>query len=119
VEKFTHVILPAYHNKPHEGYAARTPMARYLRLPKARTEDVDWAVLADREGRKEIGMQRSTQGVRFKNRLYWDPCLMQHVGERVTVRFNREDDDIIIAVSRAETRKPEPVYRGRWRSRSG
>lgn len=87
---FVNEILPAYHNRPHAGYNGETPMERYLRLPKARSEEIGWNTLAiiKKEAATRVV---STQGIQFNNRLYWHPELRFLVREEVTLRYNRGD----------------------------
>lgn len=86
VDVFQNQILPAYHDHPHSGYANETPEGRYHRLPRARGEIFSWAVL------DELRMQQaervvSTQGIKFRGRIYWDAELMHRATEHVIIKF--------------------------------
>lgn len=87
---FLNEILPAYHNRAHDGYGGETPMERYLRLPRARAEEIGWNTLAiiKKEAAHRVV---STQGVKFDGRLYWHPELRFLVRQEVTLRYNRGD----------------------------
>lgn len=94
VEVFQSQILPAYHAHPHSGYNNEAPAARYARLPKARGEIFSWAIL------DELRMQQAervvtTQGIKFRGRLYWDRELVHLVGEHVVIKFSDCDMDSI------------------------
>ena len=87
---FLNEILPAYHSRAHDGYGGETPMERYLRLPRARAEEIGWNTLAiiKKEAAHRVV---STQGVKFDGRLYWHPELRFLVRQEVTLRYNRGD----------------------------
>ena len=94
VDTFQNEILPAYHSHPHSGYGNESPEARYKRLPKARSEIFSWAIL------DELRMQQaerviSTQGIKFRGRIYWDAELMHRVGEHVIIKYSDCEMDTI------------------------
>lgn len=97
--QFQNVILPAYHNEPHSGYEGRKPIDLYDLLPRARDYVPAWSVLAlamdEMEERKV-----STQGIRFRGRLYWSPKLMHMVGEEVVIRYDRDNLDRLTVCTR-------------------
>lgn len=86
-EVFQNQILPAYHAHPHSGYKNETPAERYARLPKARHERFSWAVLSEVREDREI-RKVTAQGIKFRNRFYWDRELLHRAGETVTVCFS-------------------------------
>ncbi len=89
-DRFLNEYLPAYHNTPHAGYGDRKPIDLYNTLPRARDFVPAWSVLA--LAMEEMDERKvSTQGIRFGNRLYWDAGLMHMAGERVIVRYDRDD----------------------------
>ncbi|MEG2623617.1 MAG: Mu transposase C-terminal domain-containing protein, partial [Clostridia bacterium] len=89
-DKWLNEIIPEYSNRPHSGYGGRKPIDLYNTLPRARDYVPKWSVLALAMGEME---QRkvSTQGIRFRNRLYWSPGIMHKTGEDVIIRFDRDD----------------------------
>ena len=87
VDVFQNEILPAYHNHPHGGYGSETPANRYARLPKARSEIFSWAVL-DELRMGEAQRVVTTQGIKFRGRIYWAPELLHRVGEHVVIKFS-------------------------------
>ena len=94
VDVFQNEILPAYHNHPHAGYNGEAPAARYARLPKARSEIFSWSVLDElRMGEAERVV--TTQGVKFRGRIYWAPELLHHTGEHVVIKFSDCEMDSI------------------------
>jgi hypothetical protein len=89
-DRFLNEYLPAYHDTPHSGYDDRKPIDLYNTLPRARDYVPAWSVLA--LAMEEMAERKvSTQGIRFENRLYWDAGLMHMAGERVTIRFDRDN----------------------------
>lgn len=96
---FMNEVLPAYHNRPHDGYGGQTPAERYAKLPKARNDQPDWNTLAIIRLESAERMV-STQGVTFDKVLYWHENLRHMVGERVILRYNRGDTRSLTVVSR-------------------
>ena len=94
VDVFQNEILPAYHSHPHGGYGSETPANRYARLPKARSEIFSWAVL-DELRMGEAQRVVTTQGVKFRGRIYWAPELLHRVGEHVVIKFSDCEMDSI------------------------
>ena len=96
VDVFQNQILPAYNAHPHEGYGGETPAERYTRLPKARYEEYSWALLS--EIRMQEAMRVVTpQGIKFRNRIYWDEALMHLANRRVVIKFSDcEMDEITV-----------------------
>lgn len=87
---FLNQVIPAYANRPHEGYNGQTPMERYMTLPKARNEDVDWRTLAIIK--TEMATRAvTTQGITFDKVLYGHEELRHMAGQRVVIRYNRGD----------------------------
>lgn len=93
-DTFANQILPAYHAHPHSGYGGETPAARYARLPKARSEIFSWAVLDELRMNQTVRVV-TTQGVKFRNRIYWAEELLHRVGERVIVKYSECDMESI------------------------
>lgn len=93
-DTFQNQILPAYHAHPHSGYGGETPAARYARLPKARSEIFSWAVLDELRMEQTVRVV-TTQGVKFRNRIYWSDELLHRIGERVVVKYSDCDMDSI------------------------
>ena len=94
VDVFQNEILPAYHNHPHSGYGDETPASRYARLPKARNEIFSWAVLDElRMGEAERVV--TTQGIKFRGRIYWAAALLHRVGEHVVIKYSDCEMDSI------------------------
>lgn len=91
---FQNEILPAYHNHPHGGYGNETPASRYARLPKVRSEIFSWAVLDElRMGEAERVV--TTQGIKFRGRIYWAAELLHRVGEHVVIKYSDCEMDSI------------------------
>lgn len=86
----TDVVLPTYHNTPHEGYKGFTPMEMYQKLPKARPERPDWQTLSAFMA-EMVERKVTPQGVKFKNRLYWSPQMMHMSGQYIRIRYCRDD----------------------------
>ena len=83
-------VFPAYHNRPHEGYGGRTPLDMYNSLPRARDDQPSWEMLS--VARTEMAERKITQqGVRFKNRIYWDDAMIGKAGTDVVIRYDRND----------------------------
>ena len=102
VDVFQNEILPAYHNHPHAGYNGESPAARYARLPKARGEIFSWSVLDElRMGEAERVV--TTQGVKFRGRIYWAPELLHHTGEHVVIKFSDCEMDSITVRDRRDS----------------
>lgn len=93
-DAFANQILPAYHAHPHSGYNGETPASRYARLPKARGEIFSWAVLDELRMEQTVRVV-TTQGIKFKGRIYWSEELLHRVGERVVVKYTECDMDSV------------------------
>lgn len=103
IDEFSQVfidrILPAYHNKPHSGYGGEKPIERYARLPMARQDIPSWEVVSIAKEESDMRMV-STQGIRFRNRLYWHLDLIHQVAKEVKIRFDRDDLASITVLTR-------------------
>lgn len=87
---FLNQIIPAYANRPHDGYGGKTPMELYMSLPKARNEIIDWRTLSIIKS-EMVERAVSTQGIMFEKVRYWHDDLRHIVGQRVILRYNRGD----------------------------
>ena len=90
--RFLNQILPEYHSREHSGYGGRTPTEMYNLLPRARDYVPAWSTLA--LAMEEMAERTvSTQGIRFESQLYWSSRLMHMAGERVIIRYDRDNLD--------------------------
>jgi len=91
----TSKILPAYHERPHSGYNNEKPIERYMKLEKARYDMPSKALLAVIK-MECVERDVTTQGIRFENKIYWHKELMHLANERVKVKYNKEQKDVLI-----------------------
>lgn len=90
-------VLNDYHNTEHSGYGNRKPIDIYMSGEKARYDKPSWAILSILKMEHEIRTV-TTQGITMDNKLYWHNELRHLVKEKVKVRFNRENKDILIVI---------------------
>ncbi len=90
-------VLEEYHNEPHEGYGGKTPFEMYEAAEKARHDKPSWAMLSI--GKMEMVERKvTTQGIQFKNKVYDHSALSHLSNEKVLVRYNRENTDVILVM---------------------
>lgn len=97
---FMNDILPAYHNRPHDGYKGQTPYERYMSLPRARSDQPGWQTLS-MVMKERAERVVSTQGITFEGTLYWHENLRHMVGDRVILRYSRGDTRSMAVINRA------------------
>jgi len=89
-DRFLNDYLPAYHSTPNAGYGNQKPIDLYNTLPRARDYVPGWSLLA--LAMEEIAERKvSPQGIRFEGRLYWNIGIMHMAGERVVIRYDRDN----------------------------
>jgi putative transposase len=83
-------VMPEYINRPHEGHGNRKPIDLYNILPRARDDQPSWAMLAvARLNMKEAKITQ--QGIRFRNRKYWDDAMIGLAGTDAVIRYSDSD----------------------------
>jgi putative transposase len=84
------VVLPAYLDRPHDGYEGKTPGELYRSLPRARNDQPGWEmlnVLRDKKVTRQIGQQ----GVKLKNIHYWADEMIGLAGKEASVFYSEGD----------------------------
>ncbi|WP_427340872.1 Mu transposase C-terminal domain-containing protein [Caloranaerobacter sp. DY30410] len=94
---FINTVLKEYHNTPHSGYGGKTPLELYQEKEKVRYDKPSWALLSICK-MESVERKVTTQGIRFNNKLYWHKELKHLTRETVKIKFNRENDDVIIVM---------------------
>lgn len=93
---FINTILPEYHQRENEQ--GLSPIEIYRTSEKARgDEKISWAVLATAKNNRET-RRVMTSGIRFNNRLYFSPELINYIGENVTILYSRLTDESISVI---------------------
>jgi len=85
-----------YAKQPHQGLEGRTPHEVFFKNKPKQTiikENLDYLM------RKIENRVVGVQGIRINKELYWDEELLNHVGKRVTIRYDFKDLSSIKAYS--------------------
>lgn len=87
-------VFPEYHRMENEGIGGRKPLDVYQSLPRARSDEPSASML-DIMRQKMCERVVGQQGIRFKNKLYWDDALIGMAGKHVVIRYSEEDLETI------------------------
>jgi putative transposase len=90
---FVNTVLPGYHGMTDEE--GLSPLSIYTASEKARGDEaISWAVLSMAKENRET-RRVGTTGIRFAGKVYHDPALAEHIGETVTILYNRRETESI------------------------